>query len=120
MNLKTGVSRKQSTPKFRKNKHFLPPNKHTVTGGKKCLLFGNFGVLCFLKTPVFRFTLLSHYRENNVHVNALKKRVVEEVNQNKYRTLVREHSPLLTDYEAKFNLFSSTKISHCYSQNGAI
>ena len=28
-NLKTGVSRKQSTPKFPKNKHFLPPDTHT-------------------------------------------------------------------------------------------
>ena len=37
-NLKTGVSRKQSTPKFPKNKHFLPPEMHThvcVSGGKK-------------------------------------------------------------------------------------
>ena len=25
----TGVSRKQSTPKFPKNKHFLPPDTHT-------------------------------------------------------------------------------------------
>ena len=29
-----------------------------VPGGKKCLFFGNFGVLCFLKTPVLRFALL--------------------------------------------------------------
>ena len=30
--------------------------------GKKCLFFGNFGVLCFLETPVLRFTLLPYYR----------------------------------------------------------
>ena len=30
-NLKTDVSRKQSTPKFPKNKHFLPPDTHTYT-----------------------------------------------------------------------------------------
>ena len=62
---KTGVSRKQSMPKFPKNKHFLPPDTNTcvcVSGGKKCLFFGNFGVLCFLETPVLRFALLPYYR----------------------------------------------------------
>ena len=29
VNLKTGISRKQSTPKFPKNKHFLPLDTHT-------------------------------------------------------------------------------------------
>ena len=29
-NLKTDVSRKQSTPKFPKNKHFLPPEERIV------------------------------------------------------------------------------------------
>ena len=29
VNLKTGVSRKQSTPNFPKNEHFLPPDAHT-------------------------------------------------------------------------------------------
>ena len=28
-NLKTGVSRKQSTPNFPKNEYFLPPDTHT-------------------------------------------------------------------------------------------
>ena len=28
MNLKTGVSRKQSTPNFPKKEHFLPPDTH--------------------------------------------------------------------------------------------
>ena len=65
VNLKTGVSRKQSTLKFPKNKHFLPPDTHTcVSGGKKCLFFGNFGVLCFLETPVLRFALLPYYRRS--------------------------------------------------------
>ena len=53
---KTGVSRKRSMPKFPENKHFLPPDTHTyvcVSGGKKCLFCGNFGVSCFLETPVF-------------------------------------------------------------------
>ena len=50
MNLKTGVSRKQSTPNFPKNKHFLPPDTYTykcVSGGKKCSFFEKFGVLSF-------------------------------------------------------------------------
>ena len=60
-----GVSRKQSTPNFPKNKHFLNPDTQTyvcVLEGKKCSFFGKFGVLCFLETPVLRFTLLPHYR----------------------------------------------------------
>ena len=39
--------------------------RHTcvcVSGGKKCLFFGNFGVFCFLETPVLRFALLPYYR----------------------------------------------------------
>ena len=36
--------------------------KVCVSGGKKCLFFGNFGVLCFLETPVLRFALLPYYR----------------------------------------------------------
>ena len=31
-------------------------------GGKKCLFFGNFGVLCFLEIPALRFALLPYYR----------------------------------------------------------
>ena len=33
-----------------------------VSGGKKCLFFGKFGVLCFLETTVLRFVLLPCYR----------------------------------------------------------
>ena len=43
-NLKMCVSRKQSTPNFPKNEHFLPPDTHTCVG-KKYLFFGKFGVL---------------------------------------------------------------------------
>ena len=52
-------------PKFPKNKHFLPPDTHTyvrVSGDKKGLFFGNFGMLCFLETPVLRSVILSYYR----------------------------------------------------------
>ena len=54
-----GVSRKQSTPNFSKNEHFLAPDK---SGDKKCLFFRKFGVLCFLETPVLRLALLPYYR----------------------------------------------------------
>ena len=63
--MKTRVSRKQSTSNFPKNEHFLLPDTHTyvcVSGGKKCLFFGKFDVLCFLETPVLRFVLLPYYR----------------------------------------------------------
>ena len=46
-------------------KHFLPPDTHTyvyVSGGKKYLFFGNFGVPCLLETPALRFALLPYYR----------------------------------------------------------
>ena len=69
-NLKAGVSREQSKPKFPKNKHFLHPDMHTyvcVSGGKKCLFFGNFGVLCSLETPVLRFAILPHCRRTPVY-----------------------------------------------------
>ena len=33
-----------------------------VSGGKKCTFFENFGVLCFLETPVLRFAYLPYYR----------------------------------------------------------
>ena len=31
-----------------------------VSGDKKCLFYGNFGLLCFLEAPVLRFTLLPY------------------------------------------------------------
>ena len=63
-------------PKFPKNKHFLPPDMHTyvcVSGGKKCLFFGNFGVLCFLETLVLRFTLLPFPSDIKKHLEVQKK-----------------------------------------------
>ena len=61
--VKKGVKRKQSTPNFLKNKHFLPPDMHThvcVSRGKKCLFFRTFGGLCFLVTPVLTFSFLPY------------------------------------------------------------
>ena len=62
-----GCFKKTTTPNFPKNEHFLPPDTPTyvrVPGGKKCLFFGKFGVVCFLETPFSRFTLLPYYRRN--------------------------------------------------------
>ena len=61
--LKTVVTIKQSTQNFSKSKYLLPPDTHTHMGvsvGKK--LFGEFGELYFLVTPVLRFTFLPYYR----------------------------------------------------------
>ena len=63
-NLKTGVSRKQSTPNFPKKRTFLTTDMHTdvcVSGDKKCSFFGKLGVLSFLETLVLRFALLPYY-----------------------------------------------------------
>ena len=33
-----------------------------LSGSKKCLFFGKFGVLCFLEIPFLRFALLPYFR----------------------------------------------------------
>ena len=53
--LNTEVKRKQSTPNFPKNQHFLPPDTHThvcLSAGNKYSFFGKFDVLCFLVKPI--------------------------------------------------------------------
>ena len=62
---KRGFQESEARQSFRKNKHFLLLDTHThvsVSGGKKCLFFRNFGVLSFLKTPVLRIGLLPYYQ----------------------------------------------------------
>ena len=63
MNLKTDVTRKQSTQNIPKNKHFLLPDTHRNVcelGAKKCLFFGNsfeirlFAVLPYLVLQVYK------------------------------------------------------------------
>ena len=44
----------------------------SVSGGKKCLFFGKFGVLCFLETPVLRFALLPCSRLTEKHKAPIK------------------------------------------------
>ena len=46
---------------FIEDSHLIVGNV-CVSEGKKCLFFGNFGVLCFRETPVLRFALLPYYR----------------------------------------------------------
>ena len=73
-NLKTGVSRKQSTPSFPKNKYFLPPDMHTyvcLSRGKKYSFFGKFGGLCFFGTLGLRFAFLPYYRRFQIWMNTV-------------------------------------------------
>ena len=54
---------------FQKMNIFYPPDTYVcVSGGKKCLFFGKFGVLCFLVTYVLRFTLFPYYQRMMVIV----------------------------------------------------
>ena len=55
-NLKTGARKKQSTPNFPKNEHFLPSDTHTQNFSKNL-------AFCFLLTPMLRFALLPYYRQ---------------------------------------------------------
>ena len=75
-NLKTGLPKKQSKLNFPKNEHFFHTCAYQgvknvrfsenlacfvlpcVSGGNKCSFFGKFSLLCFLETPILRFTLL--------------------------------------------------------------
>ena len=62
-----GYFKKTKHAKFSESEHFSPPDMLTyvsVSGGMKCSFLGKFGVLCFLETPVLRFTLLPYYRHN--------------------------------------------------------
>ena len=57
--------------KFSEKRTFL--NTYTyvcISGGKRCSFFGQFGVLCFLETPVLRFVLLPYCRR---HLESLTK-----------------------------------------------
>ena len=63
-----GCFRKTKPPKFCEKRIFLTPwyaHVHVRSGGKKCLFSGKFDLLCFLETPVLRFTLLPYYRRIN-------------------------------------------------------
>ena len=59
-----GCFKKTKHAKFSEKRLFLTPwYPHVcVSGGKKCSFFGKFGLLCFLETPILRFTLFAYYR----------------------------------------------------------
>ena len=59
-----GCFKKAKHAKISEKQTFLTPwYAHVcVSGGKTCFIFGNFGVLCFLETPVLRFAPLPYYR----------------------------------------------------------
>ena len=57
--------KKARPAKISEKQTFLTPDTQTyvcVSGVKKCLFFRNFGLFCFLETPVLRFALLPYYR----------------------------------------------------------
>ena len=62
MNLKAGIIRKQSSPNFPKNKHFLPPDTHTYCayqGVRNVHFSENLTGFVFFETPVLRFALFA-------------------------------------------------------------
>ena len=93
-NLKTEITKKQSTSIFPKKQTFLIPwyahemVKHTqtnrwqqptnylnefnhfvsVSGGVKCSFFGKLGVLCFVVNSILRFALLPYYGRYNLFI----------------------------------------------------
>ena len=62
---------------FRKTKHATSCTYVCVSGCKKCLFFGIFGVLCFPETPVLRFAflLITDDVTNTETENILRERV---------------------------------------------
>ena len=65
-----GCYKKTKYAKFPEKRPFHTPLIRTRSceyqGGKKCSFFGKSDVLCFLVTPVLRFTLLPYYRRINL------------------------------------------------------
>ena len=65
-----GCFKKTRHTKFSEKRTFLTRwYTHTyicISGVKKCSLFGKFGMLCFLETPVLSFALLPYYQRNNL------------------------------------------------------
>ena len=60
------VIRKQSMQNFRKSEHFLQPDMQMcvcISWVEKCFFFGKFDALCFLVTPVLRFSFLPYYQQ---------------------------------------------------------
>ena len=70
----------KANKKFRKTNISYP----LIRTSTECLFFGNFGVLCFLETPVLRFTLLPYSQQiittnnNQKRKKAMLKKEVKE------------------------------------------
>ena len=65
--------KKTKDANFPKKNNISYPLKRTrsyvcVSGCKKCLFFGKFGVLCFLESPVLRFALLPSQKKIDFHI----------------------------------------------------
>ena len=81
------MSRKQSTPNFPKNEHFLTSDTNTcawISGGKKCSFFGKFGMLCFLVTFVWDspFCLITNqfiFREE-LSITSIDSNITDNIN----------------------------------------
>ena len=110
----TGVTRKQSTPNFPENEHFLAPDTQTcvcISGGKKCLFFGKFDVIYFLVTFVLRFASLPYYRRIVRLIfphHELTTRSVAEYNEavNKVINFMKEKDNPYTAYTKLYHLTS--------------
>ena len=75
-----GHKKKTKHAKFPEKQIFLPSDLHTevcVSGSKKSWLLGKFGVLCFLVTPVLRFTLSAYYCKETF---TIKRLILAEIN----------------------------------------
>ena len=77
-----------------------------VSVGKKCSLFGKFGVFCFLETTVLSFALLPYYRR----LNLLKRNGWYAVLIIRKRTSVVN----MKDFSCKYNWRSLDSISIWY------
>ena len=112
---------------FKKTKHAKFPEKQTfltswyvvcVSGGKKCLFFWKFGVLCFLETPVLRFVLLPYYRLFNLFhfcIHTLHSALITYIVLSNIASIVFENnciwkSPLLKLLNATLQFHSDVRI----------
>ena len=65
------LKKKNKIREHSEKRTYLTPDTHTyvyVSGGKKCSFWGKFSVLCFLETPVLRFSLLPYYRRIDLEI----------------------------------------------------